>query len=229
MVLMRSVEMSMLSSMESTERSSVWSSFWMCRMSLARASPRRRRMPLTNSSTSSSPSPSSRISHSSSMSLGMMSSARSFCRTFRCLEALKSSAWEILPLLSSSINSKKAWSSSSSFSFSCSSLTARSCSSALPFEKACSTMMAVTRFISTKTAMEMNTTKKRTTQICTFMRSRTSADHESRVITWKRLSMDRSTSPKYSCAVTLSLKASCLPISDVAMIAKKYRTQPIMT
>mmetsp|Transcript_62719 Transcript_62719/g.141605 ORF Transcript_62719/g.141605 Transcript_62719/m.141605 type:complete len:248 (-) Transcript_62719:641-1384(-) len=223
------LETSMLSSMLCTDVSSMRSSFAMCMTSFAFASPLSLRMPSMNSTRLSSPSPSSRISQSSSSSFMLTPSFSNLCSTLRFLDATVSSSMVIMPLPSLSMIWKNASNCSSSLSFSLSARIALSRSSAFPDVKACSTMMAVTKFISTKTAMEMNTRKKTTTHACTAMSSRTMSDHESSVMTWKRVSIDRSTSPKYSEAMGTSLKASCFPISDVASMAKKYSTHPIMT
>mmetsp|Transcript_54006 Transcript_54006/g.145641 ORF Transcript_54006/g.145641 Transcript_54006/m.145641 type:complete len:248 (-) Transcript_54006:865-1608(-) len=199
------------------------------RMSLDRASPRSLRMPFTNSCESSSPSPSSRISQSSSMSLATMSSFCSFCRTFLLSMALVNSDRESFLSPSVSILLKRCCNSRSSFSISPSISFARSVCSFFESAKACSTMTAVMRFISTNSAMEMKTTKNSTTHGCLVISGRMMLVHESSVITWKSVIIESSTSPKCSCASSSSRKVSDLPMREVAIIAKKYRTQPIMT
>mmetsp|Transcript_50340 Transcript_50340/g.129796 ORF Transcript_50340/g.129796 Transcript_50340/m.129796 type:complete len:319 (-) Transcript_50340:948-1904(-) len=168
-------------------------------MSLAFASPLRRFMPPTNSSGDRDPSPSSRISQSSSRSLGKMSMARNFCRTFRFFMDIIISSLVIVPEPSSSICWKMKVNSSSSLARFSLNFTSSSDSSIFESEKAFSTITAVIKFINTNWEIVMKIMKKKPIQICCpSIRRLQRSPHESRVMIWKSVNMDLGTSPKFS-------------------------------
>ena len=92
------------SATSSTEDSNCPTSLYKRKMSFAFASPLKRRIDAWKSCTDISPWPSSKISQSSSISLGMISKARSFWRIFRCFVALKNSCFVKEPLPSRSLD-----------------------------------------------------------------------------------------------------------------------------
>mmetsp|Transcript_33588 Transcript_33588/g.87331 ORF Transcript_33588/g.87331 Transcript_33588/m.87331 type:complete len:224 (-) Transcript_33588:706-1377(-) len=167
-------------------------------MSLDFASPFILRKPWANSSTVRDPSPSSKMFQSSSNSFKSNSSTCNFRRILGCWVAASNSSLVNSPLPSSSRSKNNSVSSFISFSFCRSLWRACSSSSSRLMENAFSTITAVMRFISTKTATEMKNTKKAATPGCFLMIGRATAVHESKVMIWKSVNMDSSTSPNCS-------------------------------